>query len=61
MITVIKNDEQYYQYLERIEEIFDAQPDTQAGDELELLSLLVEKYEQEMYLLYCTLDPIEID
>ena len=59
MVTVIKNDEQYYQYLERIEEIFDAQPHTPAADELELLSLLVEKYEQEMYP-PIALDPIEI-
>ena len=59
MDSVIKNDEQYYQCLERIEEIFDAKPGTKTADELELLSLLVEKYEEHKYQ-PTTLDPLEV-
>ena len=59
MVSIIKDDKQYYQYLERIEEIFDAQGNTPEADELNLLSLLVEKYEQEMYS-PLILEPIEI-
>ena len=59
MDSVIKNDEQYYQCLERIEEIFDAKPGTKTADELELLSLLVEKYEEDKYQ-PTTLDPLEV-
>lgn len=58
-ITVIKNEEQYRNYLKRIEEIFDAKPGTPDGDELELLSLLVEKYEEEKYS-PITLDPVDV-
>ncbi len=59
MDSVIKDDEQYYQCLERIEDIFDAKPGTKLADELELLSLLVEKYEESKYQ-PTTLDPIEL-
>lgn len=46
---VIKNDEEYAATLARIEEIFDAVPDTLEGDELELLSHLVEEYEEAAF------------
>jgi HTH-type transcriptional regulator/antitoxin HigA len=42
---VIKTEAQYRATLARIESIFDAKPGTSAGDELELLLLLVETYE----------------
>jgi HTH-type transcriptional regulator/antitoxin HigA len=42
---VIKTEEQYRAALSRIESIFDAKQGTPAGDELELLLLLVETYE----------------
>ncbi|MDX9975475.1 MAG: ImmA/IrrE family metallo-endopeptidase [FCB group bacterium] len=42
---VIKNQSDYEAALARIDEIFDAAPGTAEGDELELLSLLVERYE----------------
>ena len=47
--TVIKNDKQYNKAINRLEQIFDAKKSTREGDELELLSLLIDKYEQEKY------------
>lgn len=49
MIKVIKTEKEYNQYLERIDEIFDAKPGTEEGDELELLVTLVEQYEKKEY------------
>lgn len=49
MIKVIKTEDEYTQYLERINEIFDAKPGTEEGDELELLVTLVEQYEKKEY------------
>jgi len=42
---LIKNENDYEAALARIEEIFDARPDTPEGDELDLLVTLVEMYE----------------
>lgn len=47
--TVIKNERQYNKAINRLEQIFDAKKSTREGDELELLSLLIDKYEQEKY------------
>lgn len=55
---VIKTEAQYKETLARIEAIFDAAPGTPEGDELELLTLLVEKYEEEQYPIDLP-DPIE--
>ena len=49
MPRVIKTEAQYQATLARIEEIFDAVPATAKGDELELLVLLVEAYEEQNY------------
>jgi HTH-type transcriptional regulator / antitoxin HigA len=46
---VIKTQAQYEATLARIEEIFDARPGTSRGDELELLLLLVETYEDAAF------------
>jgi len=46
---IIKTEEEYFKALERIEVIFDAETGTDEGDEAELLSLLIEKYEDEHY------------
>lgn len=46
---VIKTTAQYQATLARIDEIFDAKPGTAKGDELELLLLLVETYEDKAY------------
>lgn len=46
-IKPIRTEEDYEAALARIEEIFDAEPDTPAGDELEILTSLVETYEKK--------------
>lgn len=46
---LIKTAEEYDLVMGRIEVIMDAKSGTPEGDELELLSLLVEKYESENY------------
>ena len=48
-VRVIKTEKDYEKILNRIDEIFDAEPDTPKGDELELLVTLVELYEKEKY------------
>jgi HTH-type transcriptional regulator/antitoxin HigA len=45
--SLIKNEEQYQKYLERFEEIFDCEEGTHEEIELELLGLLIDKYESE--------------
>jgi HTH-type transcriptional regulator/antitoxin HigA len=45
MIKPIKNETDYQQALERLELIFDAQKGSEDGDELEVLGILIEKYE----------------
>jgi len=46
---VIKTEAEYKTTLARVEEIFDARPGTSTGDELELLLLLMETYENATY------------
>jgi HTH-type transcriptional regulator/antitoxin HigA len=48
-LKMIKTSAEYENALQRIEEIFNATPGIPEGDELELLSLLVETYESEKY------------
>ncbi len=57
-IKPIRNEKDYESVLVRIEEIFDAEPDTPDGDELEILSSLVEVYEKKNYPIEMP-DPIE--
>ena len=45
-IKVIKTEKEYKQALKRLEVIFDSEPGTPEGDELELLSLLIDNYEK---------------
>ena len=54
----IKTEKDYFQTLERLEEIFDAKPGTKEGDELEILGILLEKYEDEHFPIELP-DPIE--
>ncbi|HLT42256.1 MAG TPA: hypothetical protein VKZ95_06080 [Sphingobacteriaceae bacterium] len=51
MLRLIKNDAQYEDTLARIYELMqlDLQPDTNESDELEILSMLVKKFEDENY------------
>lgn len=44
---VIKTEKQYKKAISRLELIFDATRNSKEGDELELLSLLIDNYEQE--------------
>jgi HTH-type transcriptional regulator/antitoxin HigA len=48
-IKVLKSDEDYNQALKRLEEIFHAPVASREGDEAEILSILIEKYEDENY------------
>ena len=57
-IKPIKSEKDYKQALKRLEVIFDASVDTKAGDEAEVLSLLIENYENEHYPIEAP-DPIE--
>lgn len=39
----------YQKALERLEEIFDAKRDSKAGDELEILAIVIDNYEREHF------------
>lgn len=54
----IKTEQDYFQALERLDIIFDAKPGTNDGDELEILGILLEKYENEHFPIELP-DPIE--
>ena len=54
----IKTEIDYRNALKRLEVIFDAPVDTKEGDEAEILSLLIENYENEHYPIEAP-DPIE--
>ena len=45
----INNERDYKVALDRLESIFDAAKGTKAGDELEILSLLIDNYENEHF------------
>lgn len=57
-IIPIKNNADYQAVLEEIERLFDAPPDTPEGDRLEVLTTLVEAYEEKHYSIPMP-DPIE--
>ena len=57
-IKPIKNQNDYNQALERLEVIFDAKMNTPEGDELEVLGILIDQYENENFQLNLP-DPIE--
>ena len=52
-IKPIKTDKEYQEALMLLEKIFDARPGTEEGDALEMLTLLIEKYEGDN-------DPIDL-
>ena len=54
----IKNDKDYRQALERLEIIFDSKEGTAEGDELEILGILIDQYENEHFPIDLP-DPIE--
>lgn len=55
---VIKTEQAYEQALARLELVFDAKKGSKEGDELELLSLLIDTYEKAQYPIDLP-DPIE--
>lgn len=55
---LIKTEEENEAALARLDEIFDAEPGTPEGDEAELLTALIEMYEQKAYPIDLP-DPIE--
>lgn len=54
----IKIEQDYFEALERLEVIFDALPGTNKGDELEILGILLEEYENKHFPIELP-DPIE--
>jgi HTH-type transcriptional regulator/antitoxin HigA len=48
-IRPIKNEKDYDFALERVNMLFDAKPNTNEGDELDILVTLIEKFEQKNY------------
>lgn len=57
-IAPIRNEKDYQNALERLEDIFDAKKGTEVGDELEILSILIDRYENENFPIEMP-DPIE--
>lgn len=57
-IKAIKTEQDYNKALKRLEQIFHAEIDTLEGDEAEVLTILIEKYEDEHYPIGMP-DPIE--
>ena len=57
-LKLIKTKKDYQDALDKLEVIFDARPGTTEGDELEILGILIDKYEKENYPIDFP-DPIE--
>jgi|SRR5690606_6265602 HTH-type transcriptional regulator/antitoxin HigA len=57
-IKPIKTEKDYRQALERLEVIFDAKPGSSEGDELEVLGILIDHFENEKFPIGLP-DPIE--
>ena len=57
-VKVIKTEAEYEAAIQRLEMIFDAKYNTPEGDELELLSLVIDNYEKEHFSIDLP-DPIE--
>ncbi len=57
-IKPIKSERDYNRALKRLELIFDAKPGSSEGDELEVLGILIEQYENEHFPIGMP-DPIE--
>lgn len=57
-IAPIRNEKDYQKALKRLELIFDAKKGSEMGDELEILSILIDRYENENFPIGMP-DPIE--
>ncbi|HMQ07320.1 MAG TPA: hypothetical protein PKC30_08460 [Saprospiraceae bacterium] len=58
-IKLIKTEDQYQKALSRLDQIFHAEPGTREHEELEVIVLLIEKYERETTGEFPDPDPIE--
>ena len=58
-IKLIKTEDQYQKALSRLDKIFHAEPGTQEHEELEVIVMLIEKYELETSGEFPDPDPIE--
>jgi len=58
--TIISNEEEYKQALERLEHIFDSTPEDATFKEAELLTMLIENYELTIEPAFPDPDPIEV-
>jgi HTH-type transcriptional regulator/antitoxin HigA len=57
-ITPIRNEKDYQKTLKRLEKLFDAKKGSKEGDELEVLSILIDNYENDKFPIGMP-DPIE--
>lgn len=57
-IKPIRNESDYQQALKKVDELWDAKPDTTKGDELDVLTTLICAYEEKNYPID-TPDPVE--
>jgi HTH-type transcriptional regulator / antitoxin HigA len=57
-INAIKTDTDYKNSLKRVDELWEASPNTKEGDELEILVTLIEAYEEKHHPIYPP-DPVE--
>jgi HTH-type transcriptional regulator/antitoxin HigA len=57
-LKVIRTEKDYQEALLRLEKIFDSKPGSKNGDELEILSILIDQYEKEHFPIDLP-DPIE--
>lgn len=57
--TIIKTEEQYTSALDRLDSIFDATNDSKNSDEFDLLTMLINKYEDEQFRIE-EADPIQV-
>ena len=57
-IAPIRNEKDYQKALDQLEKVFDAKKGTEQGDELEILSILIDRYENENFPIGMP-DPIE--
>ncbi len=58
-IKLIKSEDQYQKALSRLDEIFHSEPGSQEHEELEVIVMLIEKYEKENTGEFPDPDPIE--
>ena len=57
-LKILKTKEDYLESLQRFEEIFQAQPDSDESDEADVLALLLKEYEDQHYVINAP-NPIE--